>query len=142
MAGPLEKPDTANQITQSHGGTKDVLMGYRIHASRVPAFMRRLGLGKRNGVGAYGEVQEREEITNFSVDLARYGFRGLYSVYPEWPIPGVTNYSSEASNRFCALIDANDAGRWRPGTAALRLPVQGRAQHKDLGRESFRRLPD
>ena len=107
---PLETPDTANQITQSHGETKDVLMGYRIRASHVPALMRRLGLGRGNGVGAYGEVQETEKIRNFSVDLARYGFRGLYSVYPEWPVPGVTNYSSEASNRFCALIDANDNG--------------------------------
>lgn len=106
----LEEPDSTNRITQSYGATKDVLMGYRIRASQLPAFMRRLGLGERNGDVAYGEVQEMERFTSFSVDLARYGFQGLYSVYPEWPIHGVTNYPSEACTRFCALIDAHDSG--------------------------------
>lgn len=107
---PLEEADTANRITRSYGVTKDVWMSYRIRSSQVPAFMRRLGVGDRSGVEAYGEVQETGKITSFSLDLDRYGFRGLYSVYPEWPFPGVTNYSSEACGRFCALIDAHGSG--------------------------------
>jgi len=106
---PLETPDRANRVSRIHGVTKDVAMGYRIRASLLPAFMSRLGLGERNEVEAYGEVQEKGQLTNFSVDLARYGFRGLYSVYPEWPIHGITNYPNEACTRFCSLVDSHDS---------------------------------
>ncbi len=106
---PLEAADRANRVTRIHGATKDVSMAYRLHASQLPIFMRRLGLGERNEVEAYGEVQEKGQFTNFSVDLVRYGFRGLYSVYPEWPIHGITNYPNKACTRFCTLVDAHDS---------------------------------
>lgn len=49
------------------------------------------------------------QFANFTIDLARYGFRGLYSVYPEWPVHGVTNYPNEACSRFCSLVDSKDS---------------------------------
>ena len=81
---PLEAPDRANRVSRTYGVTKDVSMGYRIRAPLLPAFMRRLGLGDRSEVEAYGEVQEKGQLTNFSVDLAHYGFR----LQPEPQGPG------------------------------------------------------
>ena len=85
-------------------------MHYRIRASRVPEFLRYLGLNEPNRVQAHGEVRELGNITPYPLELSSYGFRSLYSVYPEWPIAGVTNYQGPACARFCELVDVPDSG--------------------------------
>jgi hypothetical protein len=76
----------------------------------VLAFLRKLGLGENQNLAAYGEVQEKVEFKRFSVDLKRFGFRGFYSVYPQWPIHSSTNYHADAYGRFCAMVDLGSPG--------------------------------
>lgn len=107
---PLETPSFGNRVCEIHGPTKDVVLHYRIHTSQLPNYLHQLGVGERDDVEAYGEVQELKQITSFSVDPARYDFRGLYSVYPDWSAYKVTNYANDTYARFCDLIDNDNSG--------------------------------
>jgi hypothetical protein len=107
---PLEPPMWGNRVCENWGSTTDLLMLYRIPIPDVLAFLRKLGLGENQNLEAYGEVQEKVEFKRFSVDLKRFGFRGCYSVYPEWPIHSSTNYRADAYGRFCTLVDSGSPG--------------------------------
>lgn len=108
--GLLEEPgDYVRKTSESWGDTRDVCLNYRIRFSRVPEFLRHLGLPDDDRIQTNGEIQELEKIAPFFVDFVRYGFRGLYAVYSE-PVRRVTNYPLEARARFCALVDAPDSG--------------------------------
>ena len=93
--------------TVIYGETKDVCFRYLLRVDAVADFLAVLreklsGIPKR----IYGEVQEREAFREFEVDLERHGFRGNYSVYPDWPVPTLSNYPRGDYVRFCDAIDA------------------------------------
>ena len=108
--GPLEPPIWGNRVSEFWGTTKDLLMSYRIRTANVVDFLAKLGIGKDGSLETYGEVQEKVAFEPSQIDLKQFGFRGLYSVYPEWPTPSSTNYPSDAYERFCALVDSGGPG--------------------------------
>jgi len=106
---PLE-PLTGNRVSESWGITKDLNMFFRVRPSDLVPLLRKLGLPDGRDVEAFGDVQERVKLTMFTVDFSRFGFRGLYSVYSEWPVNSSTNYPNDAYVRFCGIVDSKNSG--------------------------------
>lgn len=107
---PLEACE-GNSTTGSYGKTIDVILNYRLPRDRILRFIKLLFL-KTSGSfeAACGQIQERARMRNVQLDLARYGFRGLYSVFPDWPVASVSNFGLSKYEQFCAAIDSAPRG--------------------------------
>jgi hypothetical protein len=103
---PLQSVD-GDKVCESWGVTKHLCMNYQVSVPELLTFVGKLGLPESGELQAYGDIQERGKLTPFSVDLARYGFRGLYSVYSEWPVRWSTNFPDDSYVRFCGVLDSS-----------------------------------
>lgn len=105
----LEPIAGGNRFTLSYEEIKKVLMHFQLAPKNLPKLLRKLGVGEDGVVKAHGEIQELHQFGPADFDLAgvalRFGFRGLYSVYPEHATYSVTNYPLVDYSRFCDLVD-------------------------------------